>query len=180
MSIFGGDPEAKERERWERLDGTVVNGLRNFQILGAALKEIRDTQLYRFAHMATFEECCDLRWKITARHARNLIAAYETARVLGTEVPPDVSERQLRPLASLPLAERRAAFDEAKENGGTTAAIERAVAKRKPAKKKSAALKPLRLKVPGGTVIIQPNRKGKDYDEILRFAVEMMKHRAAA
>jgi hypothetical protein len=172
MAIFGSDPEQKDRDRWTRLAEVVGNGLRNFQILGAALKEIRDQQLYRF-EFATFELCCEAKWKITSRHALRLITAFETAKEIGP-IGPDVAEHHLRPLAALPIDQRKAAYDEAQQDGGDVPAIERAVRRRKP-KKKPTGLKPLRMKVPGGTIAVTPNRRATSHEQMLVDALHMLR-----
>jgi len=175
MGLFSNTDGKKER--WESLRQTVDLGLKHFQRTGKALKEIRDDELYRIQY-ATFEQCCEAEWKITVRHADRLVAAYETSLEIGPVGQNVVSERQLRPLTTLPVGQRRAAFEEASEDGATAEAIERAVAKRRPRKKKSAVMKPLRFRLPGGTITITPNRKFTDLPTILAHLHQVIEQRS--
>lgn len=170
MAFFSTDKSS--REQWDRRNDQVRNGLRNFMTLGEALKEIRDQQLYRYGGYKTFDDCCHAEWKISAQHAARLIAAFDTANEIGP-VGQQLSERQLRPLTQLPPDVLSDAVEEALSDGGSTEAFEKAAAKRRPRKKKSGPLKPLRLKVPGGTVVITPNRKAESYSQMLQDALSI-------
>jgi hypothetical protein len=181
MGIFSGndDHEKADRDRWDQLAPIADAAVRNFQKLGKILAEIRDKQLYRFEH-GTFAQCCEQRWKISERHACRMIDAAAFCDELGPAGQVPATERQFRALKMLPAEERIEAWNEAQANGGTPVAIATAIAKRKPRVKKSGALKPLRLKVPGGSVVITPNRRGNDYGELLHHALAMIGQRAAA
>lgn len=179
MGLFATDSDAADKERWAKLRELVAAGLRNFQVLGPSLKEIRDRQLYRFRY-TTFEDCCTGEWKITARHAGRLILAYETSLQIGPEGLDDVSERQLRPLTTLPPEERLAAFNEAADEGHTTAAIERAVAKRKRRPAQKTTVKRHRIRVPGGSIVIEPNRRATSVADMLQAALQIVSAKNAA
>jgi hypothetical protein len=163
------------RERFETLKQTVDLGIKHFRRTGAALEEIRDHELYKISY-GTFEQCCQAEWKITVRHANNLIAAYQTAEQLGTAVPATVSERTLRPLTTLPLEERAEAWNEAQAEGATTDAVEKAVAKRKPRKRRPKALRPIRLRTAGGWVTIEPNKKFVSAEFTLEAAIQTLRN----
>ena len=53
----------RERSRLGKLETTIDRGLQSFFEVGAALKEIRDSRLYRDEH-GTFEDYCQTRWGI--------------------------------------------------------------------------------------------------------------------
>jgi hypothetical protein len=107
-----------------RLEGIVEKWLGTFVEVGEALAEIHDRKLYRTAH-ATFAESCRVKWKISDRRARQLMDAAEVTSTIaksGTTVPK--SERQARPLAALPVAQRAKAWQKAvasSPNGQPTA-----------------------------------------------------------
>lgn len=154
----------EERNYLGQLENVVSAGLRSFASVGRALGLIRDKQLYRETH-DTFEAYLDDKWNISRQHATRLMEAAEIATQLQkspTGAVPE-TERQVRPLASLEPDQRVAAWTEAVEAspGGkvTPAAVEAAVAKRKPKKRRAKAPKPTRIKVPGATVTVTPNKK---------------------
>lgn len=86
-------PEAARR--LTELEATVERGLQTFVEVGEALREIRDSELYRAEH-GTFEDYCSTRWGFTDRRARQLMRTAE----IGTVVPVE-NERQARELAPL-------------------------------------------------------------------------------
>ena len=94
-----------------RLEGIVEMGLQTFVQVGEALAEIRDRRLYRTEHH-TFDAYLDKKWKISRAHACRLIQSAETAKLLPTGNGPK-SERQARPLAALPAAQRAEAWQKA-------------------------------------------------------------------
>lgn len=79
----------------------IEQGLATFVEVGWALLAIRDGKRYRAAGYATFEDYCRRRWDMSDRHARRLMDAADTARMLESGPTGPVSERQLRPLTSL-------------------------------------------------------------------------------
>lgn len=155
---------AEERQYLDKLEGIVTGGLRSFAAVGRALTLIRDKQLYRESH-DTFEAYVAAKWNMSRQHAARLMEAAEIATQIEkspTGAVPE-TERQVRPLAALEPEQRVAAWTEAVEAspGGkvTPAAVEAAVAKRRPKKRRAKVAKPTRIKVPGATVTITPNRK---------------------
>jgi hypothetical protein len=85
--------------------------------VGNALREIRDSRLYRATH-GTFEAYCRERWGISRPHAYRLISSAEVAKSLSPVG--DITERALRPLAKLHPQKRQAAFSKAKALAGTS------------------------------------------------------------
>ena len=88
------------------LEKVIERGLETFVQVGEALAEIRDRKLFRTEH-PTFAEYCKAKWKMSDRRARQLMDAAEVTSTIaksGTTVPK--SERQARPLATLPPAQR--------------------------------------------------------------------------
>lgn len=128
-----------ERTRLAECEATIEAGLATFFQVGTALAKVRDERLYRETH-TTFEDYCKSQWDISKRRANQLISAMgvaesiqfakcEAGQDLGTMVPtlrtPDspsvtpTSERQVRPLASLPKPQQAAAWNQAvAESGG--------------------------------------------------------------
>lgn len=83
---------------------------------GKALENIRRKRLYRRDHK-TFDGYCKKRWKLSRRTADQMIAAANTAQILGILSAVALkSERVLRPLTSLDAADQRAAWAIALEN----------------------------------------------------------------
>ena len=95
---------AAETARLVELEGVVSRGLQTFIEVGKALREIRDSKLYR-QHFETFEDYCRDRWGFSERRGRQLIDAAQ----IGTVVPVE-NEAQARELA--PLADDEAAIVE--------------------------------------------------------------------
>jgi hypothetical protein len=127
-----------EASRLQELEQVIQQGLVTFVEVGTALAEIRDSRLYRWTH-DTFAEYCDQRWGMTTRRARQVMdAAVLSVSLMGTTVPPDITERTVRPLAALPEPERAAAVEEVRERVShgepPREAVQRAVsnAKRQP------------------------------------------------
>lgn len=157
----------QERDALAKLEQLVTEGIKTFASTGRALAMIRDKQLYR-EQANTFEEYVATKWRMSRQHASRLISAAEVFENLSPMGSAPNSERIVRPLAQLPPDEQRAAWSEVVANAPagtdgqpvvTAAAVEAAVAKRTSKRKKRSKLaKPTRLKVPGATVIITPNK----------------------
>lgn len=124
---------APETREFAKLESVIESGLSSFIATGNALAKIRDAELYRANH-ATFDAYCRDRWKIAKSRAYQLIAAATTVEAMSTvvdELP--TNERQVRPLAKLPEAERAEAWQaavEAEPSGPTAETVEAAVAER--------------------------------------------------
>jgi len=101
--------EANELQRCELV---IKQGLETFIEVGQALLIIRDKRLYRL-ESETFEDYCRGKWGMARQNANRLIAASEVISNLepvGSITPQ--SERQARPLASLPPEQQRQAWQE--------------------------------------------------------------------
>lgn len=170
------------QDRLVRLAATVDKGLRSYIEAGKALREIRDRQLFKMV-ASTFDEFCQSRWKMTPQHASRLINAAEVAEDVEPTGSRPPTERQARPLAALPREERAEAYREAIEEAGgepRTEHIEAAVERRRPSSKKAKAPKPLRLRVPGGVVTIEPGRGFTSYEDAIANALAQLAKRQAA
>lgn len=105
-----------------RLECVVEKGRKTFVEVGEALAEIRDRRLYRTEH-PTFDAYLDKKWNLSRSRACRIIQAAETVKVLPTGNKPQ-SERQARPLAALPPAQRVEVWEKAvaaSPNGQPTA-----------------------------------------------------------
>ena len=92
--------EDAERSNLAELETQIQQAAQSFQILGNALKAIRDGKLYRETDK-TFESYCQNRWGIGRNFANKTIAASEVAIILGTIVPKNLIETHCRPLTKL-------------------------------------------------------------------------------
>jgi hypothetical protein len=184
---------SEEKREFVKLDEAVGMGAKAAQVLltaGAALVRIRDAQLYRDV-ASTWEKYLG-RHDLTARRANQMIAASAAleaveavAKETGTTVP-DLTERAVRPLAGLPIEEAKAAIREASADGGLSPrSIAKAAGNRKAkGAKKMQMPRPVRLKLPGGIVVIEVNRKGVasgvTVEALLASALEALRRQAAA
>lgn len=117
--------EASELQACEQI---IERGLKTFMEVATALMTIREHKLYRATH-GTFDNYCQDRWAIQARHARRIIDAGEMAERICFEdgIPVlmlPASESQTRPLAKLPPEFQRTAWKKVivKANGQTITA----------------------------------------------------------
>lgn len=74
----------------------IARVTREFKVAGGALREIRDSRLYRETH-ANFDDYCEERWGFTRSRAHRLIEGSEIAELLPTGQQP-TNERQAREL----------------------------------------------------------------------------------
>ena len=114
-----------EVDRKAQLEATIEHGMQTFVEVGLALMEIRDDRLYR-AEFGTFEEYCNQRWGWTRMRASQLIAAAAVVQNVNLGLQNPATERQARPLAALPPAQQREAWERVLEtapNGKITAAL---------------------------------------------------------
>lgn len=111
-------------------EATIERGLGTFVEVGQALLAIRDGRLYRLEH-GTFEDYCRERWSMSRPRAYQLIEAADVAHRLSTMVDKatpttfsnglgtftytPASERQVRPLTTLPADQQPAAWQRAVE-----------------------------------------------------------------
>jgi hypothetical protein len=89
-----------EQGRLVELESVIDQGLKSFVDVGLALKEIRDSKLYREQHR-TFESYCRKRWVVSRIHGHRMIEAALVAEML-----PVGNERQARELIPLSTEER--------------------------------------------------------------------------
>jgi hypothetical protein len=87
---------AADGVRLTKLESTIELGVTE---VGEALREIRDSRLYRGQH-STFEDYCRERWGMSRRHANRQIEAGKTAELLGP-IGPKPNEAQARELTKL-------------------------------------------------------------------------------
>lgn len=167
---------AEETAELSRCEEIITEGLKKYQKVGLALERIRDRQLYRAA-FESFEAYTLSKWGMTATHAARLIDASHVARNLQpTGLTPE-TERQARELSPLPPPVQIAAWTDAIElsqgEQPTTATLKKAVSKRRPPRT-SKRRKPIRLKVPGATICITPNKAFTTPEEALRAAIDKL------
>jgi hypothetical protein len=92
--------ELAERERLAQLEEVVERGLQTFIEVGQALREIRDSRLYRQTH-TTFGEYLVERWSFSKPHATRLIQAAQVVAAVPMGTAPPANERQARELVPL-------------------------------------------------------------------------------
>ena len=105
-------PEKKSLAKCERV---IEKGLATFVEVGQALFDIREGKLHRSTH-DVFEDYCKERWEIAKSHAYRLIASAEAVANLspmGDVLP--ASERQARPLTTIPMEKQGEVWQEAVE-----------------------------------------------------------------
>lgn len=157
---------------------------------GKALHEIRSRQLFRDS-ADSWEKYVTERFRITRRRADQIVAFASVKSALdqvsektGTAVP-ELSERASRPLVGLAQETITEIVAEAagSAEGVTAKSIRKAASKRR----KTKAVKvprPVRLKVPGGIVVIEINAKGVKagitVEAALQAAVEAARRQAEA
>ena len=174
---------AAERADLTRLESTVKAGLSHSIAVGQALAEIRDRQLFREAFMS-FEDYANDRWKLSKSRVYQLIAAAGVAE----NVHPggkQLTEKAARELNKLPADQQKAAWDEAStmvDEGAIVPAsvVAEAVAKRSKKKARRGTPKPVRIRVPGATVIVALNKSGSGISQALRDALAKIEQQAKA
>jgi hypothetical protein len=93
--------QALERSRLAELEQVVDRGLDTFVEVGLALREIRDSRLYRETY-STFEAYLDDRWQMSRPRGYQLIGAAGVAELVSTTVDtPLANEAQARELVPL-------------------------------------------------------------------------------
>lgn len=133
-----GQVTTTDADRLRELESQIES---NIAMVGRALFEIRESRLYRITHK-TFEDYCQERFAMNRRYINMQIQAASVMENLGTNGSQNIptSERQARPLASLPKEDQPEAWEKAqdiaKEEGKPLAArhVEKAVAETKDAK----------------------------------------------
>lgn len=110
-----------QRTRYEGLKIRVRDGLQSVFAAGEALKEIRDSGLYREEYK-TFNAFCKSEYKIARAHAYRLISASEVRKSLGVSPMGDIlkTERQARALSVVPEENRLKVLQDASRNSEAT------------------------------------------------------------
>jgi hypothetical protein len=165
------------------LASQVTHGLRNFARAGAALARIRDEKLYRL-QTQTFEQYCLQTWQMSDEHARRLIQAADIAHQLADFPKTPTNEHQARQLASVPKDKRpeawQQAIDAAAGQQPGPQEIAAAVAAHRPRRRRKTRPRPIRLKVPGGIVIIEPRHHDANPAQMLQDAATVYQQKQAA
>lgn len=99
------------QDRLTHLEIIITRKHGHFCDMGKALKEIRDSRLYKIALFETFEAYTKARWDIGRAQAYRLIKSYEVIRNLSPigDILPG-NEFQVRPLVKLDPSEQRKAW----------------------------------------------------------------------
>lgn len=190
MSIFSRNASVKvahltadELTDLRRHEGTIHEYKTTYPKVGLALRAIRDRALFR-SHFETFEAYCLEKWDITPQHAGRLIAAAQVAanlEPLGT-IPP--TERHARPLTAFEATEQIAIWEEAQElaedRQPTASQVETAAARRRTKKQKKAKVKPIRLRLPSGSLVLTPGRNFSNVESFLLEALAKVQRKEAA
>jgi hypothetical protein len=100
----------------------IESGLKTFWQVGEALAKVRDGKLYK-AEYGTFEDYCLKRWQMARPTAYQFIEAAAVRENLSAmaDTPPmslPKTERQVRPLTSLPPEQQKEAWNESLEATG--------------------------------------------------------------
>lgn len=109
--------------RLGELETVIERGLTTFVEVGNAIREIRDSKLYKDSH-DTFEKYCRERWGWNRNYADKQVRAADTAAVLGTfvPIPNEAVAREFAPLKSDPETMNRVWGGVVEEYGETPAA----------------------------------------------------------
>lgn len=122
------------QDRLKHLEDIVAENQYRFVTIGKALKEIRDSHLYKLTLHETFEAYGRARWDMGRSHIYRLINAYNVVNNLspnGDILP--ANEAQVRPLVQLDPPEQRKVWKEFIDTGLeiTAANIKKFIADRK-------------------------------------------------
>jgi hypothetical protein len=90
---------SNEQERLNEIEAVIRGHRKSFLTIGLLLAEVRDKRLYRSTH-STFEAYTKERHDISYRRADQLITAAAINIIISNRA---TSERQIRPLAKIPL-----------------------------------------------------------------------------
>ena len=100
-----------KQDRLTHLENIIARNQCQFHEIGKALKEIRDSRLYKLILFETFEAYTKARWDMGRSQAYRFINAYQVVKNLspiGDKLP--VNESQVRPLAKLTPLEQRSTW----------------------------------------------------------------------
>ena len=107
-----------KQDRLTHLENIIAGNQNRFYQIGKALKEIRDSRLYKLTLFETFEAYAKARWDIGRSQAYRLINAYNVVSNLspiGDRLPGN--ENQTRPLVQLDPVEQRKIWQELLSTG---------------------------------------------------------------
>jgi len=107
-----------KQDRLTQLENIIAGNQNRFYEIGKALKEIRDSRLYKLTLFDTFEAYARARWDIGRSQAYRLINAYNVITHLspiGDRLPGN--ETQTRPLVHLDPVEQRKIWRELLHTG---------------------------------------------------------------
>lgn len=107
-----------ESTRLITLESVITRGKAIFLEVGEALREIRDTKLYK-AEYKTFETYCTGKWGFARQHAYRLINVAEIAKCH----PRVTTERAARELKTVDEADREIVLDYAEKLGGVNSRL---------------------------------------------------------
>lgn len=178
----------KEQAELDRCVETVRRGLRSYLEAGEALATIRDKQLYRTSYQ-TFEQFANGEFGLTSRRLSQLIESFEIVKnlkLISPNAPTPKVEAAVRPLAGLTPIDQVEAYLEAVEvadgEAPTPNAVKAAAAKRKAKKvgKSAKSAKPVRFRVPGATVIVEPNKAFESVEACLLAALDQVRQSSKA
>ena len=193
----GNQMTESEVELRIKLEGIADRGLRAVSAVrdcGAALEELKAKDLWRDSH-DSWQDYVFARFKITASRAHQLIefATITTAltKKVSTTVSNSLTERQIRPLTSVPAAELQGVLDSvvlAADGGKITpktiaCAIEKAVLSRPKKRRPSGVPKPLVVRIGGAKITIQPTHSApvfRGFTESLQSAIDKLQQQRAA
>jgi len=127
-----------QHDRLTHLENTIAKNQYRFAEIGKALKEIRDTRLYKLTLFETFEAYGRVRWDMGRSQIYRLINAYSVVHNLspnGDILP--ANEAQVRPLVHLDHSEQRKVWKDFLNTGMDITApnIKRFISKRKRSEK---------------------------------------------
>lgn len=102
----------EENTRLRHCEAVIERSMNSFYEMGIALREIRESRLYKTT-FETFEEYCLSKWSIARNYANKMIASSDVIDNLGTIVPilPN-NEGQVRPLTKLEPELQKQAWQE--------------------------------------------------------------------
>jgi hypothetical protein len=100
-----------KQDRLTHLENLIAWNQCHFHKIGKALKEIKDSRLYKLILFETFEAYTKARWDLGKSHAYRLIQAYQVVSNLSPigDILPE-NEYQVRPLIKLDPFEQRKAW----------------------------------------------------------------------
>ena len=179
MGIFSPAEPDSDAIRLQELCGIVDLGIRQFHRVGLALEEIRDRQLYR-TEAKDFATFCQTRWSMSPQHAHRLIAAAALCRELGDAGTLIKTENQARHLRTLEPDQRGPAMAIVAETGESVASVTRKLSPGGCQQSKKGRLRAIRFRVPGGTVVIEPNKRFHGAEATLNFALDKLRSANAA